>query len=615
MRKWGIRKKLFVLIFIILIPLVVLEVARIKRDYDNRVNEELDASEELAEAISKSFINYIEELWVQEAIMGSYISQNPHLSSEEIQEYLVEVQKYQKTIRRFTWVNPKGIAISSTNNKVIGKNLEHREYLHKILNGKDKVISNLVRSVVDGEPIVIVVRAVRKDGNLLGMIAGVVNVVELSEKLPHSSISDGSRFGLIDQKGMMVYKSDKNNISYQKRKIPDNSPAWKALKGEIVRTIKRSSGSDQSIRMGIDYPIKEIGWDCFITSSYDNIMAVHKKNAIIDLITLGIITLISIIGVFIIYKSIINPINSLKNTATKVASGDLSVRTNIVGSDEIAVTAQAFDEMVISFEEYDRLKTQFFSTVSHELKTPLNVILGTIQLLQTLEGDGISTNISIGNRYLKIMKQNCYRLLRLINNLIDITRLDAGFLKMDFKNYNIVSIIEDITLSVAEYVKSKDIDLLFDTEIEEKIIACDADRVERVMLNLLSNAIKFTKSKGSIVVNIYNGNGSIVISVKDSGIGIPKDMIDKIFDRFEQVDSTLRRKVEGSGIGLSLVKSIIEEHGGTISVVSEWGKGSEFIIKLPDRRLDDEVTMNEKFGEISHTKVERIQIEFSDIYS
>lgn len=262
-------------------------------------------------------------------------------------------------------------------------------------------------------------------------------------------------------------------------------------------------------------------------------------------------------------------------------------------------------------KKYDKIKTKFFSNISHELKTPLNIILGGIQLLTQVQNNMDKTNM----KYINMMRQNCYRLLRLINNLIDITRLDSGFLKLELKNGDIIRTIENIVLSVAEYTKSKGISLIFDTNEEEKNMAFDAEKLERVMLNLLSNAVKFTESGGNIFVYINCKDDSVTISVKDTGIGIPKEMLTKIFNRFKQVDSTNRRRAEGSGIGLSLVNSIIKLHGGKINIESELGKGSEFIIELPVTVMDHDEMTKDEVAATTQTNVERIQIEFSDIYS
>jgi PAS domain S-box-containing protein len=268
--------------------------------------------------------------------------------------------------------------------------------------------------------------------------------------------------------------------------------------------------------------------------------------------------------------------------------------------------------------EYDKLKTEFFSNMSHELRTPLNILLSSLQLINVYIEDINKCNIASIKKYTSIMRQNCFRLLRLINNLMDITKIDAGFYGLSLANCNIVGIVEDITQSVADYTKDKNIDIIFDTDVEEKIIACDADKIERVMLNMLSNAVKFTKPGGKIEVRVDDLGDNIGITVKDTGIGIPEDKLNSIFDRFIQVDKSLSRRSEGTGIGLALVKSLIEMHGGTISVSSVYGEYTEFDIRFPVATLDseDEWFLSSSVIENSFVdkKVERMTIEFSDIY-
>jgi PAS domain S-box-containing protein len=272
------------------------------------------------------------------------------------------------------------------------------------------------------------------------------------------------------------------------------------------------------------------------------------------------------------------------------------------------------EQLIKDLLYYDKLKANFFSNISHELRTPLNLIFSTMQVIE------LRTNINKeDNRYLEkyigIMRQNCYRLLRIINNLIDITKIDAGHFFTNFQNKDIVNIVENIVLSVADYVESKGISIVFDTEMEERITAFDLDAMERILLNLISNAIKFTPNGGSIEVNMYDRGNSIVISVKDSGIGIPIEKQVSIFEKFVQVDKSLSRNREGSGIGLSLVKELVGLHNGTIELDSAPGKGSEFRIILPVKLLDEEACSEELNTYTSEEKVERIKIEFSDIYN
>jgi PAS domain S-box-containing protein len=278
--------------------------------------------------------------------------------------------------------------------------------------------------------------------------------------------------------------------------------------------------------------------------------------------------------------------------------------------------SQENDQLINELIHYEKIRTDFFANLSHEFKTPLNLIFSALQMVELLEKDRNTASSSYKlMSYTSIMKQNCFRLLRIVNNLIDITKIDAGYLQLQLKNENIVSIVEEISLSVKDYIENRGISLIFDTDIEEKMMACDSDKIERIILNLLSNAIKFTKPGGKIEVTLTDADDTIQISIKDTGIGIPKEKQHFIFERFIQIDKSLSRNREGSGIGLSLVKSLVELHNGNISVNSVYGQGSEFIIVLPVFVLPQaEVSLDFPSSAIE-SKIDRINIEFSDIYN
>lgn len=284
-------------------------------------------------------------------------------------------------------------------------------------------------------------------------------------------------------------------------------------------------------------------------------------------------------------------------------------------SEQLKQSISEDKHMIDELLKYDRIKTEFFSNISHELRTPLNVILGAVQLLEMYSQKDqyvVSQGKLIKN--VTSIKQNCLRLLRLLNNLIDITKIDAQAFEIYLKNKNIVSIVEEITLSILDYANNKGITLEFDTEMEEKIIACDEEKIERIMLNLLSNAIKFTPNGGKICVNVYNRGNEVCIMVKDTGIGIPRDRQNEIFERFSQVNSMFTKFHEGSGIGLSLVKDLVKMHDGMITVKSELGKGTAFYVSLPNKLVRESDIQKQSAFE-RQVGLEGIQLEFSDIYA
>ncbi|MDU6984448.1 MAG: ATP-binding protein [Terrisporobacter othiniensis] len=257
---------------------------------------------------------------------------------------------------------------------------------------------------------------------------------------------------------------------------------------------------------------------------------------------------------------------------------------------------------------YNREQTEFISNLSHELRTPIHIFYSTVQLLDKFCIQNESSFANVYKKYTKSLHLNCKRMLRLVNNVIDISKMETGILKGDFQYYNLISIIEDVTLSVKNYAEQKSINIHFDTSCEEFISKCDCNMIERVVLNLLSNAIKFTDENKNIYVNVFGHDDYIDIHIEDEGKGISKNDIEHIFKRFMQCDKSLTRKSEGSGIGLSIVKSIIDLHEGHISVESKIGVGTIFKIILP------QIGDNPDECNIFDINDYNTELELSDIY-
>lgn len=253
-------------------------------------------------------------------------------------------------------------------------------------------------------------------------------------------------------------------------------------------------------------------------------------------------------------------------------------------------------------EDANNAKSNFISNISHELRTPVAVISSSNQLLRKINNN---TNDNIDNT-LDIIDQNANRLIRLINNIIDIAKIDSGFGDLNLKNIDVITLIEDTVLSVIPYAISKDLEIVFDTTAEELIMAVDSEKIERIVLNLLSNAIKFSKSNSKILANIVVKDKLLIFIVKDFGIGIDDKNLSKIFDKFTQIDDSFTKYNEGSGIGLSIVKSFVDLHGGTISVDSKINKGSTFKVSIP-------IKIIEEFDTASGDSLSNVNIELSDI--
>lgn len=257
-------------------------------------------------------------------------------------------------------------------------------------------------------------------------------------------------------------------------------------------------------------------------------------------------------------------------------------------------------------KEKNKFKTEFLSNVAYDIKKPINKIFETNNNLIENKGKYNSENI---NNHTRLVKQNCYRLIRLLNNIEYVSRIDNGTCTLELRKCDIVKLLENIVKISKTYTDKKGIDISFKSEVNKKILSLDIDKVEKIILNILSNAIKFTDTDGRIDINLYMENEQVCISIKDTGIGIPKDKTEVIFENFEQLDTTLSRGCEGTGMGLSVVKKLANLNNIKINVESELNKGSEFIITLPNNIVSKNIKLQDKFAQD-----EKIDIEFSDIY-
>ncbi len=287
--------------------------------------------------------------------------------------------------------------------------------------------------------------------------------------------------------------------------------------------------------------------------------------------------------------------------------GTLMVVVRVI-KDEYNV--EKMEERLNEINYKNKFKNEFLVNLTNDIKKPVNTILSVNNILNINQNKYNSEYVS---NYTKLVKQNCNRLTRLLNNIEEIYNIDNSIYDMNLSKCDIVYLIKDIVEKSKIYTDEKNIKLKFSANIKEKYTIIDKDKIEKIILNLLSNSIKFTDNGGNIAIDLLIENEIIKIGVIDSGVGIPDDKLNIIFENFEQVDRSLSRGAEGAGVGLSLVKKLADLHKAKIEVKSEVGKGSAFYIIL------DEKDISKVEGEkieicTSFSDNEKIDVEFSDIY-
>lgn len=251
---------------------------------------------------------------------------------------------------------------------------------------------------------------------------------------------------------------------------------------------------------------------------------------------------------------------------------------------ELAESKRQIEDSYQKLQELDQIKSKFFANISHELRTPITLILAPTEMMLNRNLGDLTKD---QEKYLTIMQTNSLRLLKLINNLLDLAKVDAGKMELYYNRADFAKYVNEVVFSVSPMAEKKSLALRFSCEEAIPEFFFDADKIEKVILNLVFNALKFTE-KGEITVSCSRQENDVLVKVTDSGIGIPKEHMPKLFSRFSQADSSASRKYEGTGIGLALAKELVELHLGKIWAESEEGRGTTFLFTIPIyTRLED----------------------------
>ena len=282
-----------------------------------------------------------------------------------------------------------------------------------------------------------------------------------------------------------------------------------------------------------------------------------------------------IIGIFV-SRMLTNPLRRITGTVKQIRDGDLSARTGLRGDDEIDRLGETFDEMATSLEKDLKHERRITSDVAHELRTPLMAMLATVEAMQ----DGV---LPCDDEHLETVASETRRLSRLVQQMLDLSRMENRTTPLNLEPVDLVPFVQRIVDGQQQLFVKRDLRLRFsdDTQGRSAVIEADADMITQAVVNIMSNAMRYTPEGGWVVVSVKADRRNVQIIVSDTGIGIAKEDLSRIFGRFWRADASRAREAGGLGVGLSVTKQIVERHHGYISVESELGKGTTFTIHLP----------------------------------
>lgn len=413
---------------------------------------------------------------------------------------------------------------------------------------------------------------------------------ELRSIAKSSLVTEDLGIQVVNKKGVVVYddswpsasataeaRENGSSSESESDKKASHSPVSSApTDSDSVANVEIVTGSGEHVGQ---VKLWAIGSDALLTKA-DSAFREKTFNAM-ALAAVVAICISVVIGYFV-SRMLTNPIRRITSTAKQIRDGDLSARTGLRGDDEIDQLGETFDEMATSLEKDMKHEKRLTSDVAHELRTPLMAMLATVEAMQ----DGVYPT---DEEHLETVASETRRLARLVQQMLDLSRQENSTAPLNLEQVDMVPFVRSIVNAQERLFVERDLRLRFadETQGHNDTVEADPDMITQCVINLMSNAMRYTPEGGWVVVSVLTDRKHVMVSVSDTGIGIAKEDLSRIFGRFWRADASRAREAGGLGVGLAVTKKIVERHHGYISVESELGKGTTFTIHLPREHTAD----------------------------
>lgn len=397
-----------------------------------------------------------------------------------------------------------------------------------------------------------------------------------------------ARLTLLDSTGKVLFDSDVDSSQLSKVENHFNRP-------EIQQSLLESFGSNVRHSATTDHDFYYLAKKVDLKNSHSPVrfirVAYPMKNLsdfyLVYSVVIIILSLLFLVAGFFLYKYIADrltePILNMVTVSRNITQGNFESRIQVSVSDELGMLADSINQMaeklvedIQKLKKLEQVRSEFLANVSHELKTPIFTIQGFVETLL----DGAIEDESVNKIFLSKIHKNSISLNNLVSDLIEISKIETGELKMKFQPVHLSSLLDELSDDLEPKAKAKNITIKKNMTDPDVMLWADPDRLNQVFTNLITNAIKYSDN-GDIVISCENRSAkSVLIKIRDHGIGIPQEHLPRIFERFYRVDKHRSKEVGGTGLGLAIVKHIIEAHRSKITVNSTPGEGTEFSFHL-----------------------------------
>lgn len=415
----------------------------------------------------------------------------------------------------------------------------------------------------------------------------IEEIAELSHKYAGSmtSLDDETMINMFKNlayftnKEIYITNANGEAIAHTGIQIPlTNSELRQLSKGEPIQK-NIEDGETNNVYLGYGHPIiisKTFEGSFFVLTSVDNAHEpVHKVRDLLILSAVGAF-FIGLGITFFLARKMSLPLLEMERATREIARGNLDVRVNTLPNDELGSLGKAINDLAVETNEYRTNRSELFANISHELRTPITYLKGYANALR----NNLYKTEEEKQQYLTIIETESDHILRLINDLFDLSKMEEGQISLQLEAVNLSEIMDTSILKIGIEIEKKGLNLVTEIDKDDLIIYGDGNRLEQIFINLLVNAIQYT-SHGSISIKILGDKNNVHVVIEDTGIGIPEEELPLIFERFHRVEKSRSRDYGGTGLGLAIVKNLVEIQNGTIAVSSERNKGTRFELCFP----------------------------------
>ena len=410
------------------------------------------------------------------------------------------------------------------------------------------------------------------------------NQQSIQQKTKKLAAELDARITIIDKQGKVLGDSEKSPHLMENH----------SDRLEVIRAIENGNGQSTRFSDTLGYNMKYVALSIRDNSDLIGVIRlaiplteVESQIRVLYRVVLaaGAVAAIFALGLgYFISKSIASPISQMKEIAGHLSRGDFSRRVNIGSKDELGDLARSLNRMadelqlkIDNLKKVDKVRTDFVANVSHELKTPLTSIKGFVETLE----DGALDDKENAKKFISIIKKHTEGLNNIVNDLLSLSELELGRDRVNKSKFDLKELIDEVILGFGHALSVKGEKLDFKCKGSNFKIQADRMKIEQVLVNIIDNAIKYSKEAGLVLVSLLEEKNKVIVSVKDNGIGIPPEHLNRIFERFYRVDKARSRQFGGTGLGLAIVKHIVLLHSGTVDIESQVNNGTEVTISLP----------------------------------